>query len=190
MGVGYGTVRRLLEREIDEEALGFVQEEDEIFLGIDEHSFRHQELVYTVTEVKKRKVLGILRDDRIATLKKFLSKIPDDKVKEVCIDMREGLRKAAEALFPTARVVVDHFHIVADSNKRMDEARKIEQDVHRRRKVKIPKKIFLIAGEKLSEEKKQRVDELLDRVSGSQRVLLGQGEDKGTLQAGKSAKCD
>ena len=85
MGVGYGTVRRLLEREIDEEALGFIQEEDEIFLGIDEHSFRHQELVHTVTEVKKRKVLGILRDDRIATLKKFLSKIPNDKVKEVCI---------------------------------------------------------------------------------------------------------
>ena len=33
-----------------------------------------------VTEVKKRKVLGILKDDRIATLKNFLSKIPGDKV--------------------------------------------------------------------------------------------------------------
>ncbi len=80
--------------------------------------------------------------------------------------MREGLRKAAEALFPTARVVVDHFHIVADSNKRMDEARKIEQDVHRKRKVTIPKKIFLIGRGKLGEEKKQRVDELLDRYPG------------------------
>ena len=57
----------LLEREIDEEALGFIQGEDQIYLGIDEHSFRHQEMVYTVTEVKKRRVLGILRDDRIAT---------------------------------------------------------------------------------------------------------------------------
>ena len=34
-GVGYGTVRRLLERELDEEALGFIQGEDKIFLGID-----------------------------------------------------------------------------------------------------------------------------------------------------------
>ena len=75
-------MRRLLEREIDEEALGFIGGEDEIFLGIDEHSFRHQELVHTITEVKKRKVLGILKDDRIATLKRFLSKIPSDKVKE------------------------------------------------------------------------------------------------------------
>lgn len=166
LGVSYGTVRRLLEREIDEEALGFIQGEDEIFLGIDEHSFRHQELVHTVTEVKKRKVLGILRDDRIATLKKFLSNIPHDKVKEVCIDMKEGLRKAAEELFPLAKVVADPFHLIADSNRRMDEARKIEQDVYRKRKVKIPKKIFLIGREKLSEEKRQRVDELLDKYPG------------------------
>lgn len=76
LGVGYSTLRHLLEREIDEEALGFVKEEGEIFLGIDEHNFRHQELVHTITEVKKRRVLGILRDDRTATLKGFLSRIP------------------------------------------------------------------------------------------------------------------
>jgi len=51
LGIDYGTLRRLLEREIDEEALGFMQDEDQIFLGIDEHSFRHQDLVHTVTEI-------------------------------------------------------------------------------------------------------------------------------------------
>jgi transposase len=163
LGVGYSTQRRLLEREIDEEALGFIQREDEIYLGIDEHSFRHQELVHTVTEIKKKHVVGILRDDRIATLKQFLSKIPGDKVKEVCIDMKESLRKVAEALYPEAKVVVDHFHVVADANRRMDEARRIEQDVHQKRKVKIPKKIFLIGNEKLGEKEKQRLDELLNK---------------------------
>ena len=163
LGVGYGTLRRLLEREIDEEALGFMKYEGELYLGIDEHSFRHQDMVHTVTEVKQRKVVGILGDDRIATLKTFLSKIPEDKVKEVCIDMKEGLRKAAEAVFPLARVVVDPFHIIADSNRRMDEARRIEQDVHRKRKVQIPKKIFLVGREKLTEEKRQKVDTLLEK---------------------------
>jgi len=157
LGVGYGTLRRLLEMEIDEEAMGFIQGEDEIYLGIDEHSFRHQELVLTVTEVKKRRVLGILRDDRIATLKEFLSKIPEDKVKEVCIDMKEGLRKASERLFPVAKVVVDPSHVIADYNKRMNEARRIEEDVYRKRKVQIPKKIFLVGREKLDEEKRQGV---------------------------------
>jgi transposase len=163
MGIGYGTLRRLLEREIDEEALSFIQDWDEIYLGIDEHSFRHQELVHTVTEVKQRKMLGILKDDRIATLKEFLSKIPKDKVNEVCIDMKESLRKAAENLFPTAKVVLDPFHVIADANKRMDEARRIEQDVNRKRRVKIPKKIFLIGAEKLSEERAQTVAELMDK---------------------------
>jgi len=47
-------------------------------------------------------------------------------------------------LFPKAQVVADAFHVIADANKRMDEARRIEQDIYQKRKVKIPKKIFLI----------------------------------------------
>jgi transposase len=163
LGVSYTSLRRLLEKEIDGEVSSFLPREEEIFLGIDEHSFKHQELVYMVTEVKKRRVLRILKDDRIATLKGFLIRIPKDKVKEVCIDMKEGLRKLAEALFPEAKVVVDPFHVVADSNRRMDEARRIEQDVHLRRKVQIPKKIFLIGGEKLSEEGRSRLNVLLEK---------------------------
>jgi transposase len=42
--------------------------------------------------------------------------------------------------------------VIADSNKRMDEARRIEQDVRWKKRVRIPKKIFLIGREKLSEE--------------------------------------
>ncbi|GAI45479.1 unnamed protein product, partial [marine sediment metagenome] len=152
-----------MEREIDEESLAFIKEKEEIFLGIDEHTFRHQDMVHTVTEVKNRKMLAILRDDRVATLKGFLNKIPRDKVKEVCIDMKESLRKVIEETFPEAKVVVDPFHVIADSNRRMDEARKIEQDVLRKRKIKIPKKIFLIAGEKLSDEGKGKVDGLLGK---------------------------
>jgi len=163
LGVSYSTLRRLLEREIDEDALGFIKEEEEVFLGIDEHSFRHQDMVHTVTEVKKRKMLGILKDDRIASLKMFLKKIPKGKVKEVCIDMKESLRKVAEEVFPEAKVVVDHFHVTADSNRRMDEARKIEQDVLRKKRVKIPKKIFLIGGEKLNEGQRAKIAELLVR---------------------------
>lgn len=105
LGISYSTMRRLLEREIDEDELGFVKQEQEVFLGIDEHSFRHQDMVYTVTDVRKRKMLGILRDDGIATLEVFLNKIPRDKVREVCIDMKEPLRKVSEEVFPKAEVV-------------------------------------------------------------------------------------
>ena len=86
-------------------------------------------------------------------------------MKEVCIDMKDGLRKAVEGLFPSARVV-DPFHVIADSNKRMDEAMRIEQDVYRKRKVQIPKKIFLVGEGKLDEDKRQKVDKLLDNYPG------------------------
>jgi len=75
--------------------------------------------------------------------------------------MKEAFRKAANRLFPEANVVVDHFHMIADANKRMDEARRIEQDVRHKGKVKIPKKIFLVARENLSDRERQKVDELL-----------------------------
>lgn len=52
---------------------------------------------------------------------------------------------------------------------RVVEARRIEQDVYRKRRVKIRKKIFLIGREKLSEERKHRVDELLDEYPGLKR---------------------
>lgn len=68
LGVSYPTLRRLLEREVGGQALHWLEGAEEISLGIDEHSFRHQDMVYTVTEVKRRRVLGILKDDRVATL--------------------------------------------------------------------------------------------------------------------------
>lgn len=36
LGIDYGTLRRILEREIDEETLGFIEYKDELYLGIDE----------------------------------------------------------------------------------------------------------------------------------------------------------
>ena len=59
--------------------------------------------------------------------------------------------------------MIDPFHVIADSNRRMDEARRIEQDVQLKRKVQIPKKIFLIGGEKLSAEAKSKLAVLLTK---------------------------
>jgi len=55
-------------------------------------------------------VLGILKDDRLSNLEEFLSKIMALKVKKVCIDMKESVRKLAQRLFPKAFIVVDHFN--------------------------------------------------------------------------------
>jgi transposase len=48
----------------------------------------------------------------------------------------------------------------------MDEARRIEQDIHQKKKVRIPKKIFLVGGEKLSEEVRGKLNAILERYPG------------------------
>jgi transposase len=161
--ISYGKAKRILmeAKTIPDLLQSAINGAEKLHLGIDEHSFKHQEMVLIITDVKAKKVLEVLKDDRIATLEAFLSEIPPHKVKEVCIDMKEAFRKVASKFFPEANVVVDHFHVIADANKRMDEARRIEQDVRHKGKVRIPKKIFLIARENLSDRGRQKVDELL-----------------------------
>lgn len=84
-----------------------------------------------------------------------------------------------------ARVVVDPFHVIADSNnKRMDEARRMEQDIYWKRKVQIRKKIFLVGREKLNEEREQKVDKLLDNIIFN----LKSADDGELIRRGNSLK--
>lgn len=139
------------------------ESEDEFSLGIDAHSFRGTQLVNTVTDLSSHRPLTILPDSRKKTVQSFLMNIPEErkqKVIEVCIDMDQMLLSAVKEKLPEASVVVDHFHVIHDANRRVDEARKIEQDVY---KVEIPRKIFLIGKEKLGQKQKQRVESLCQK---------------------------
>lgn len=60
---------------------------------------------------------------------------------------------APEEKLAKAHVIVDHFHVTQDANRRFDDARKIEQDAG---KVEIPRKMFLVAKEKLSQKQRER----------------------------------
>jgi transposase len=156
-GISYGVSKRVLKRCLNPEQVRW-PESGEIWLGIDAHSFRGAKLVNTVTEVRSRRPLTILPDNRKETVKRFLRNIPaetKERVREVCIDMESMLLAAVEEELPQASVVVDHFHLIQDANVRMDEARRIEQDAV---KQEIPRKIFLVGKEKLNPKQKKRVE--------------------------------
>jgi transposase len=105
-------------------------------LGIDEHYARRNRYVLSVTNLTLRKPITFLPSDRIPLLVKFLRSIPSDvkaNIKEVCCDMKEGFIQTALRELPKATVVIDHFHIIQDANRRVQEARKIEQDIHKQR---------------------------------------------------------
>lgn len=136
-GVGYWALRRVLERSVEPISWERLLEQSGgsgLRLGVDEHSFRHQDMVITVTEVAQHRVLSLLPDDRCRTLEAFLMGIPvqvREHIREVCIDMREGFRKSIQRCLPQAKVVVDPFHIIQDANNRLDEARQLEQQLRR-----------------------------------------------------------
>ena len=102
-------------------------------LSIDEHSFRGQDMMITVTCVwPERKLIAILPDDRLKTLERFLKELPVSvrrRIKAVCIDFKDGWRKLIKRVLPGVPVVVDRFHALKDANRRVDEARLVEQQV-------------------------------------------------------------
>ncbi|MBT9259100.1 MAG: transposase [Clostridiales bacterium] len=117
-GVGDWVVRRVLKRRvkgeipIEEALLGL----SEIVLGIDEHSFRGQRMMITVTCLApERRLLAILPDDRLVTLRDDLRRIPEE-VKErivgVCIDMKKAWRLEVNRQLPHVQVVADRFHVI------------------------------------------------------------------------------
>lgn len=132
-------------------------------LGIDDHSFSGREMVITITNLSTRKPKAILPDDRIATLTAFLKSIPQevrDKISEVCVDMKAGFIKVVEEVLPQAALVIDHFHVIQDANRRLDDARRLEQEAYRKA---IRKTDFLLAAEHLTSFHKQNLQKYFER---------------------------
>ena len=131
-------------------------------LGIDEHSFRGRDMAVTVTLLHPvRQVVSILPDDKKVTVMGFLSHLPGsvrDQIAEVCIDMRPSFKGAVEITLPGAMVVVDHFHVIQDANKRVELARLLEQEPGHR---SIPRWSLIKNSEDLTQRQKDELAYIL-----------------------------
>jgi transposase len=47
--------------------------------------------------------------------------------------MCDFYKKAVEETLPSAKIVVDHFHIIQDANRRIDQERLILQDINKKK---------------------------------------------------------
>jgi len=162
-GVGYWRMRRILMRLplpwCDLES--FAGDEGPICLGIDEHSFRGTDLVITITLLApRRQLLAILPDDRQLTLRTFLKELSPaikGRIVAVCIDLKESYRAVLRQELPDAEVVVDHFHVIADANRRLDDTRRLEQNEG---KVVIKRWPLLKRPNRLSAKQRLQLDEI------------------------------
>lgn len=131
-GISYGRAQRLLLR-LPVPWCGWellLGEGGPIALGIDEHSFRGQNMVITITCLTTHRPLAILPDDRQTTLRSWLLALPEEikaRVVAVCTDLKEAFRKVIARVLPQATLVADHFHVIQDANRRLEETRRLEQ---------------------------------------------------------------
>jgi len=136
-----------------------------ISIGIDEHSFSGRDLLISVTNLSQRRLKAILPDDRQESLRNWIRAIPPGiktKIKEVCIDMKELFATVAKEELPDAKIVLDHFHLIQDANRRLDEARHIEAEA--RRVKRLGKRWWFLKGrERLDEKHKILLDLLLEK---------------------------
>lgn len=146
----FSTLQNILRSRIDPFIGVWNEAETTVSIGLDCHSFSGMKMLPTVTDITNHRLITILPSDKRQTVKSFLSNIPVDKkavIEEVCIDMDTHYLSAIREELPNARIVVDFFHIVADANKRITDARTV---IQRECKVNLPKKLFDKSKEYLS----------------------------------------
>jgi len=122
-------VRRLLMKRVGSE----IQPEtgEPVVLTLDELSYRQQDYMCAVGELAPTKrILTLLDNDLVRTIEGYLRSLRDSgvRVEAFVIDMKDAWRKLVKRVFPEVRVIVDPFHVIQDANRRVDEARLIEQE--------------------------------------------------------------
>lgn len=143
--VSYHTQRRWLNELTKNKLFDFTDEKitnKPFVLGIDEVSFAGREMVTTIGNITDHRLKGILNSKRKDELKKVLCSFsPKIKslISEVVIDMCPLYLIAVKQVLPKTAIVVDHFHIIADANRRIDQTRYILQDIYKK---KIPRYIL------------------------------------------------
>jgi transposase len=147
LGFSYGKLVTLLKKVFSLSAIDWQGQlvNGILRLGIDEHHFgRKNQYLVTIANLLTRKPIHILTKCTKQAVKEFLLSLPQETKKsidEVAVDMRDAFIAAVREALPNARIVIDHFHVIQDANKRVSEARKIEEDVEEKVKGNGPKRI-------------------------------------------------
>jgi transposase len=166
-----GILDRWLARRVDWDAI-----EPFETLGIDEIALLkgHRDFVAVISAQSADghvQVLAVLPDRLKATVVAWLKTIPASirsRIRTACTDMWEGYITAVQEVLPTAKVVIDRFHVAQHYRDGVDELRK--QEVQRLKR-ELPKAAqeqlkhilwpFRKRASKLETEEKARLDVLL-----------------------------
>lgn len=147
-----------------------MDELNEIFLWVDEHSFSGHDMVLIITELKTKQVLAILDWITNAILKEWIDSLPPKiqiKIKWFSTDMNKWYANVLKEIYGNPIHSVDKYHLFQEGNKVVDEVRQISiwglrmnfvkvEDIHKLGK-RIGKKLTKKDLEKLNEANTENV---------------------------------
>ena len=149
--VAYDAVLGALERRISAEVDWSAYTVLEV-LGMDEIALKkgHRDFVTIVTsrlDGERVVLLGVLADREKETVVAFLRSVPQrlsETVHTVCCDMYEGFTEAVREELPSARIVVDRFHVARHYHQAADGLR--QQELRRLKQELPPEEYQLLKG--------------------------------------------
>jgi transposase len=131
---------------------------DHLVLSLDEVAVRKGHQYETVLlDAQLGCVLGMIHQRTTESTKQLLHQhvLSKEAVQTVEMDMWEPFHKAVKFIFPLATIVVDKYHVIQKVTQALDHVRK------KHSKLKQTRYLFLKGYEKLTDQQKMKLDELL-----------------------------
>ncbi len=124
----YSILERIDINLINERWFKIIEELDEIYLWVDEHSFSGHNMVLVITELKTKQLLAVLKWITKEILEEWIWKIPlkhQLKIKGFATDMNKWYAKSLNQIIWNPIQSVDKFHLFWEANDMIDEVRQI-----------------------------------------------------------------
>lgn len=166
LAMGWDTVKEIykghLEKRLTKRTLTGVR-----YIAVDEFAIRKGHTYMTVVmDLEKGAILYAAEGRDAQALVPFLRRLKKSRAKleAVAMDMSQGYLNAVREVFPELAIVHDAYHVVALANKAVDDTRR---DLYRdleageRKVIKGSRFLLLRGAERLDEEPKKRLEELM-----------------------------
>ena len=142
--LGYGTLRRCLFEKVPHNILMNIPKEEEISIGIDEHSRAKKSYAITVCLLRPhQELLGIIPLKNNYNLKAWVDKYwteeERERVVEVCVDLAASWQGVIPLLYPNTNTVIDHFHVIQYLNALIGQEYRFQKNfVPNRKQYRLP----------------------------------------------------
>lgn len=133
-------------------------------IGIDEHSFkrgfRQMNFATILINYDKKKIFEVAEGKTAEGLKvRFKDVAGREKVESVVLDMSDPFKKFAREMFPQAKLVADHFHVIRLLNPMLNRAR---TEITGDRRSNPVRKLLLMNGSRLEYFERRALYQWLD----------------------------